>query len=603
MNERPERVLPAALLIAGQIAIAGGLCAQSPATVIQGARVFTGDDVLDSATVTIRGRTIESVTAGDDVPAAAGAGVEIVDGAGMTLLPGLIDSHTHNFGPALERALNFGVTTVLDMLTAESMASQWRRQQTDKAVPDRADVLAGGAVTVSGGHGTQFGIPLPTLDDPEQTEAFIADRVAAGADFIKVIYEAGSNERPLPTFAASTLPRIVAAAHDHDRLAVFHISTAKAAREVIAAGADGLVHMYFRDEGGPEFIEAAREAGIFVVPTLAVLETVTGTAGGPELAADPQIAPFLAPDQGGGLRQDFGREPDPESMAAILADVGKLHAAGVPILAGSDAPNPGTTHGASIHRELELLVHAGLTPVEALRAATAAPVDAFGLGDRGRIAAGLKADLVLVRGDAAADVRAARDIAAIWKDGVRFKRRTAEPSTVRPRLEPTLLTDFEDLDGSMLPPGWSHSTDAFAGGKSTVTTAAAPRSSGKALRIEGEIREGAAFPWSGVMFLLGSRFNDPVDASSITALVFEARGQGATYQAMAFAESLGMRPAAVSFDAGEDWRRIEIPLSSFAGLDPSGAWAFFIGGPVDRGAFRLEIDNVELVGSPGAPNV
>lgn len=596
MNVRSRCAGRAALLITCLLGLGDGLQAQTPATVIQGARVFTGDEVLDTATVVIRDRTIESVTPGADVPAAAGVDAEIVDGAGMTLLPGLIDSHTHNFGPALEQALNFGVTTVLDMLTAEAMSTQWRRQQAAGAVPDRADVFAGGPVTVAGGHGTQFGIALPTLDDPERTDAFIADRAAAGADFIKVIYEAGSAGRPLPTFAASTLPRIVAAAHRHDLLAVFHISTAEAAGEVIAAGADGLVHMYFDRAGDAEIAEAARKAGIFVVPTLAVLETIAGTAGGAELAADPKIAPFLTPEQRGGLRQDFGRVPDPELMANILADVGALHAAGVPILAGSDAPNPGTTHGASIHRELELLVRAGLTPVEALRAATAGPVDAFDLGDRGRIAAGLKADLILVRGDATEDVLATRDIAAIWKDGTRFERRSAEPVTGRPRLEPTLLTDFEELGAGNLPTKWSHSTDAIAGGKSTVTTTAAPRDEGgNALRIEGEIKEGFPFPWSGVMVLLGSRFNDPVDAGGIRALAFDARGAGATYQAMAFAESLGVRPAAVSFEAGEDWDRVEIPLSSFRGLDPSGAWAFFIGGPVDLGAFWLEIDNVELV--------
>ncbi|MCE2558093.1 MAG: CIA30 family protein [Acidobacteria bacterium] len=595
MKPEPFRLLRiAAVAVCGLTASAGVALAQP--TVIQGARVFTGDAVLDSATVLIRGRTIESVTSGDDIPATAGADAEIVDGTGMTLLPGLIDSHTHNFGPALEQALNFGVTTVLDMLTAEAMAAQWRRQQEAGAVPDRADVFAGGPVTVEGGHGTQFGIALPTLNDPEQTEAFIADRMAAGADFIKVIYEPGSAGRPLPTFAASTLARIATAAHSHDLLAVFHISTAKEAGEAIAAGADALVHMYFDDAGGPDLIEAARKAGIFLVPTLAVLETVTGMAGGLELAGDPLIAPFLTPEQRGGLGQDFGREPDPDGMASILADVGALHAAGVPILAGSDAPNPGTTHGASVHRELELLVRAGLTPVEALHAATAAPVDAFGLGDRGRIAPGFKADLLLVQGDATADVLATRDIAGIWKDGVRFERQAAAPATGRPRLEPTLLSDFEDVDGASLPAKWLHSTDAFAGGKSTVTTTAAPRNGGgKALRIEGEIREGFAFPWSGVMVLLGSQLGDPVDAGGIRALAFDARGEGATYQAMAFAESLGMRPAAASFDAGEDWSRVEIPLSSFGGLDPSGAWAFFIGGPTGLGAFSLEIDNVELV--------
>ena len=574
----------------------GGLLAQPPATVIQGARVFTGDEVLQEATVVVRGGTIESVAPGADTPAGVGAEADVVDGAGMSLLPGLIDSHTHNFGQSLQQALNFGVTTVLDMLTGENMAAQWRRQQAAGAVPDRADVFAGGGVTVKDGHGTQFGISLTTLDDPEQTEAFVAARAAAGADFIKVIYEPGMEGRPLPTLAVSTLPRIVAAARTQDLLAVFHISTAEAAGEAIAAGADGLAHMYFDGAGGPELIEAARSAGIFVVPTLTVLETVTGTGGGRELAADPLIAPFLTPEQRGGLGQDFGQAPDPEAMATILADVGALHAAGVPILAGSDAPNPGTAHGASVHRELELLVRAGLTPVEALRAATAVPADTFSLDDRGRIAPGFKADLVLVRGDATADVLATRDIAAIWKDGTRFERQTAEPATGRPRLEPTLLGDFEGLGAGALPSRWSNSTDALAGGKSTVTSAAAPRAEGgSALRIEGEIKEGFAFPWSGVMVLLGSRFNDPVDAGGLRALAFEARGEGATYQAMAFAESLGMRPAAAAFKAGEDWRQVEIPLSSFRGLDPSGAWAFFIGGPTEHGAFWLEIDNVELV--------
>ncbi len=593
---RSARNIPA-LSLAVFTTFGAALHAQSPATVIQGARVFTGDEVLDTATVVIRGRTIESVTPGAGIPASAGDGPEIVDGTGMTLLPGLIDSHTHNFGTSLEQALNFGVTTVLDMATDANLARQWRRQQVQGTAYSRADIFAGGPVTVEGGHGTQFGIPLPTLDDPEQTESFIADRVADGSHFIKVLYEAGETVgRPIPTFSASTLPRIVAAAHSHDQLAVFHVSTVKSAGEAIAAGADGLVHVYYDHAGGPEVIEAAREAGIFVVPTLAVLETIAATGGGPELAADPLIAPFLMPDQRGGLSQDFGREPDPETMAQVLASVGALHAAGVPILAGSDAPNPGTTHGASIHRELELLVRAGLTPVEALRAATSTPADAFGLDDRGRIAAGLRADLILVRGDATADVRAARDVAAIWKDGGRFERRSAEPTTGRPRLEPTLLTDFEDLGARTLPLKWSDSTDAFAGGKSTVSTKASAREGGgNALRIEGEIREGFPFPWSGVMVLLGSQFNDPVDAGGIRALAFDVRGEGRTYQTMAFGESLGMMPAGASFEAGEEWDRVEIPLSVFGGLDPAGAWAFFIGGPTDLGAFWLEIDNVELV--------
>ncbi len=91
--------------------------------------------------------------------------------------------------------------------------------------------------------------------------------------------------------------------------------------------------------------------------------------------------------------------------------------AGVPILAGTDAPAPGSWNGASLHQELELLVKAGLSPSEALSAATSVPARTFGLKDRGLIAPGLRADLVLVHGDPTRDITSTRDIVAVWKAG------------------------------------------------------------------------------------------------------------------------------------------------------------------------------------------
>ena len=134
------------------------------------------------------------------------------------------------------------------------------------------------------------------------------------------------------------------------------------------------------------------------------------------------------------------------------------------------------------------------------------------------------------------------------------------------------------------------------GGKSSVRTTIATRGARRRpCASTGEIAEGFSLPpGPGVMFSLGAGFMQPVDASGVGALVFDARG-GGTCQAMAFGESLGMQPAAAPFEAGEEWTRIEIPLSSFGGLDPAGASAFFIGGPTELGDFWLEIDNVELV--------
>lgn len=96
----------------------------------------------------------------------------------------------------------------------------------------------------------------------------------------------------------------------------------------------------------------------------------------------------------------------------------RLHAAGAPILAGSDAPNPGTAYGASLHHELEYFAVAGMSAVEALASATSVPAEISGLTDRGRIAPGLLADLVRVDGDSTSDVTATRLIVAVWKNGI-----------------------------------------------------------------------------------------------------------------------------------------------------------------------------------------
>jgi imidazolonepropionase-like amidohydrolase len=94
----------------------------------------------------------------------------------------------------------------------------------------------------------------------------------------------------------------------------------------------------------------------------------------------------------------------------------------VTVLAGTDVTNAGTAHGVSIHRELELLVRAGLTPTEALVAATSGPADRFGLDGRGRIRPGLRADMLLVRGDPTADILATRDIVAVIRGGIILDR-------------------------------------------------------------------------------------------------------------------------------------------------------------------------------------
>lgn len=118
-------------------------------------------------------------------------------------------------------------------------------------------------------------------------------------------------------------------------------------------------------------------------------------------------------------------KPDPsKNHFCVGTDEGvrQLIRARVPLLAGSDSPAPGTTYGASLHGELALLVRDGLTPSQALAAATSVPARAFHLQDRGWIRPGMRADLLLVKGDPTKDIMVTRNIVGVWKRGAWVQR-------------------------------------------------------------------------------------------------------------------------------------------------------------------------------------
>jgi adenine deaminase len=162
---------------------------------------------------------------------------------------------------------------------------------------------------------------------------------------------------------------------------------------------------------------------------------LAGRPLGPALPRDPNFAPYLGSAERARLRQRFHSTLCcGEGLAAAQAEVRAALELGLPVLAGSDAPVPGTTHGASLHQELAQLVEAGLSPTQALMAATSAPADAFHLGDRGRIAPGLRADLLLVEGDPTREIGDTGRVVAVWREGAPFDRQA-----YRERLEPESL--------------------------------------------------------------------------------------------------------------------------------------------------------------------
>jgi len=159
----------------------------------------------------------------------------------------------------------------------------------------------------------------------------------------------------------------------------------------------------------------------FAIPTLTVFESVTAGPGDLWWQREPGLPERLNAQMKGSLLIRF-----PIAFAAHYKlenaerVVFELNRAGVPILAGTDAPAPGMAHGVSLHRELELLVASGLTPLQALSDATFVPARTFGFHDRGRVAVAFRADLVLVDGDPSEHIEAMRNIAGVWKLGKEY---------------------------------------------------------------------------------------------------------------------------------------------------------------------------------------
>lgn len=394
---------------------------QKTPVIFQHVRVFDGVTVIADTDVVIQDGKIQSIG-----PNLTAPGAKAVDGAGKTLLPGLIDAHVHvHSQESLEQAMVFGVTTELDMMMAPRLEYELKSRNNDSVA---SFFSAGFPATVPGGHGTEYGMEVPTVVKPSAAEAFVESRVREGSDYIKVMYTAGTDLgprfRPRPTLTKETMSAVVQAAHERRRLVVVHIGSVLGARDALDAGADGLAHLFHGGECPKNFGAFVAAHHAFVIPTLSVLRSSCGPeAAGLPLIKDPELKPFLGREVRDRLQETFpvARSGSVSCRGASEA-IPQLQAAGVRILAGSDAPNPGTGYGVSLHGELALLVHAGLTPLQALVAATSAPAAVFNMSDRGRIAPGLRADLLLVNGDPTENILATRNIVAVYKNGKEFDR-------------------------------------------------------------------------------------------------------------------------------------------------------------------------------------
>ncbi|MFC7590699.1 amidohydrolase family protein [Nonomuraea antimicrobica] len=241
-----------------------------------------------------------------------------------------------------------------------------------------------------------------TVADPGQARRFVEARLTEGIDYLKIVVDDGVvHGARLPALTPQIVAALVEAAHTNGLTTIAHAITIREATIALDAGIDGLAHVYAdavpEDPAGHELAARIAAQGVFVVTTLAYFEAITGQTE----AADHAL-------------------PGCADNAVHAART--LHQVGVPLLAGTDANPFAPVHGAAMHRELALLTEAGLSNEEALAAATSVPARHFGLADRGHVAPGLRADLLLVDGDPTSDITATAAIAEVWRRGTRQPR-------------------------------------------------------------------------------------------------------------------------------------------------------------------------------------
>lgn len=391
-------------------------------------------------TVLIEGERIAAIEPAANVTLPDGC--TVVDGRGKWLIPGLFDMHVHFMSepiPELEVTpeeiltpyLAHGVLQILDMAATPDTNAIRDGVASGEIV---APFIASGAL-IDGDPPIRPGTRV--VADPAAAQAAVAEIAAAGFDFVKV-YSRLSPE----VFAA-----VLAAAEDADIRVIGHIPGNREfpPAELIQPGFAMIAHAEELSWLAPEksdaeiaeFVELMRENGTAITSTLFLDEQILAQTRDPEIVAATEALAWLHPVE---LRLWFEENryvdnQSPERIATLEALtafnarlVKALVEAGVPVLAGADAAFvPGLAPGLALHQELAALVAAGLTPWQALAAATSVPAAWLGVNeDQGTVEVGQRANLVLLDADPLADIRNTRSIAAVIFNGEFLERQTLD---------------------------------------------------------------------------------------------------------------------------------------------------------------------------------